>query len=256
MHATFVKGWSADIARGSNPKQPIKTIIEKKEKNITFKEFFIIFTDRHRVYNKNTSIKTDNYNIKNWIMPFFGEKNLNEISRKDILSFKDMMKKTPMAYNRCFNVLRSAFNRANEWEYLLKGKNPCEKILCYRENKKERFLSQDELKKLEDILDSEFIIKKFSREGIDAVKLLIYTGCRKMEVLTLKWEDVYLEENYFLLKDSKNGERIVPLNEISKNILSNIIKNIDNPFVFPARKKNVFHRYTTFMEISSNLNKL
>jgi integrase len=238
----IVKGWSADVARGNDPKQSSNIEVEKKiEKEVTFEEFFQIFTEKHRnIESKQLNLKTEQWSINKWILPFFGKKKLSEISKKDILAFKDVMKKVPGAFNRCFNIVRAAFNKAEEWEFIPKTINPCNKITKYPEKKMERFLSNSELHTLESILNSEDILKiynkgyGFSIYAINALKLIIYTGCRKNEVLSLKWEDVYLEENYFHLKDSKGGERIVPLNRISIDILSKTPKLLGNPYVFPS----------------------
>jgi integrase len=237
----IVKGYSADVARGSDPKQSSNIEIgEKIEKEITFKEFFEIFNEKHRlIENKESTILKENYYIKKRILPFFGEKKLNAISVKDVMDFKDVMKKVPGAYNRCIVTVNTALNKAIAWKIIPKDSNPCNNISLYPRKKMERFLSNDELKKLEALLNSEHIQKRYSKYTINAIKLLIYTGCRKNEVLSIKWEDVYLEESYFHLKDSKAGKRDVPLNEISKKILLETHRHRDNPYVFPSvRLKN------------------
>ena len=252
----IVKGWAADVARGINPKEGRNTkskdvpahVNEETKKIITFEEFFEIFTEKHRsIESKKLNIKTEQWSINKWILPFFGKKKLNEISKKDVLAFKDIMKKVPGAYNRCFNIVRAAFNKAEEWEFIQKTINPCHKIAKYPEKKMERFLTKEELQKLEAILNSEDTLKTynkgygFSIYAINALKLIIYSGCRKNEVLALKWENVYLEENYFHLKDSKGGERMVPLNRISIDILSTTPKLVGIPYVFPSiTTKNSF----------------
>lgn len=243
----IVKGYSAEVARGIDPKEAKNAksqkvaaqLKEQTEKSITFEEFFKIFTERHRhIEYKASSLKKENNNVKNWIMPFFGKKPLSEITIQHVLAFKDSMKCSPGAYNKCFNTIRAAFNKAEIWEFIPKNTNPCNKITKYPEKKMERFLTKDELQKLEALLSSKNIQQTYSHYSINALKLLIYTGCRKGEVLSLKWQNVHLEDNYFLLKDAKEGERIVPLNDISKNILFKTIRHKDNPYVFPSMKTN------------------
>jgi integrase len=64
----------------------------------------------------------------------------------------------------------------------------------------------------------------------------MYTGCRVGEILTLKWKDVFLEEGYLHLKDSKTGEKTIPLSESAKAILGELKREHENPYVFIGEK--------------------
>lgn len=66
--------------------------------------------------------------------------------------------------------------------------------------------------------------------------MLMYTGCRLNEVLTLKWEDVFLNENYLHLKDSKTEGKTIPLNEPAKNLLIKLQRVKENPYIFIGHK--------------------
>ena len=50
-----------------------------------------------------------------------------------------------------------------------------------------------------------------SPRAVAAIRLLMLTGCRKSEVLTLRWTDVDLEAGELSLGDGKTGPRMVPL---------------------------------------------
>ena len=65
-----------------------------------------------------------------------------------------------------------------------------------------------------------------------SIWMLLYTGCRESEVLTLKWKDVHLEDGYLYLEDSKVGVRTIALNSKAKQILNSLKKKEDNPYVF------------------------
>jgi integrase len=66
--------------------------------------------------------------------------------------------------------------------------------------------------------------------------MLMYTGCQSGEILNLKWTDVFLTEGYLHLKDSKTGEKTIPLNESAKAILGNLRLQKGNPYVFVGEK--------------------
>ena len=64
----------------------------------------------------------------------------------------------------------------------------------------------------------------------DFIRLLLLTGCRKGELLTLKWRD-YREGKLFL-RDSKNGPRTVWLSSAAREILDRLPRK--NVWVFPS----------------------
>ena len=63
------------------------------------------------------------------------------------------------------------------------------------------------------------------------------TGCRKNEILALRWEDVVLDENELRLPDAKTGARVVPLSPLAVKLLSGLPScEPGNPWVIPGRK--------------------
>jgi integrase len=66
--------------------------------------------------------------------------------------------------------------------------------------------------------------------------MLMLTGCRRNEILTLRWEHVDLEHNELRLRDSKTGPRAVPLSPTVRQVLTASPRQIDNPWVFPGRE--------------------
>jgi integrase len=76
----------------------------------------------------------------------------------------------------------------------------------------------------------------------NAIKLLLFTGTRKNEILTLEWKHVNLKEKSFYLPMTKNGEpRTVVLNDIAVDVLVKMEEHkvAGNPYVFPSRKGSV-----------------
>jgi len=65
--------------------------------------------------------------------------------------------------------------------------------------------------------------------------LSLYIGCRKSNILNLKWKDVHLKEHYVFLPDTKVGEGACPLNEKAYDLLVSLKHQEDNPYVFPGR---------------------
>jgi integrase len=185
---------------------------------------------------KDRTIREQNYLLNKYLLPFFKDQKLSQITRKDIVSFLAQISKFPVSGNRSVSLLSCIFNKAILWEYRNDTINPCNGVTKYKEKKKERFLGKSELQQLTDLLSIQQSLNADSSYTFGAIQMLIYTGCRKSEILTLKWADVQLEQNCIHLKDSKTGEKIVPLNSFSKAVLENMKHQPNNPYVFCGKK--------------------
>ena len=74
----------------------------------------------------------------------------------------------------------------------------------------------------------------------DFIRLALHTGCRKNELLTLKWSDVSMERRYILLRPEQtksNRRRAVPLNRTAMQALERLEEGNGTEWVF-ARRKN------------------
>ena len=69
--------------------------------------------------------------------------------------------------------------------------------------------------------------------AISAIRLLIFTGCRRGEILGLRWREVDFDSGRLHFSDSKTGPRTVVLNAPALEVLSNLSRN-SSEFVFPS----------------------
>lgn len=67
--------------------------------------------------------------------------------------------------------------------------------------------------------------------AIAAIRLLIFTGCRLNEIMTLKWAFADLDARCLRLPDTKTGARAVHLGGPALEVLSNIQRRANNPWV-------------------------
>lgn len=233
----IVRGWMGDLARGIDPKEHNKKQEIETKQSLTLEAFLTLFTEKHRkVHNKKSTLSSDNYRLKGVIIPFFGNLKVSDVTGKDILELQDHLRNSPIQFNRCYSLLNKAFSLAELWGHRPRNSNPCEGIQKYPERKKERFLTHQELEKLDEILKREEALNLISPYSIAAIRMLMYTGCRLGEILSLQWGDVFLKEGYLHLKDSKTGEKTVPLNESAKAVLANLKPENGNPYVFIGDK--------------------
>ncbi len=149
--------------------------------------------------------------IQLYIAPRFAKRDVTDIERRDIAALHHDMRATPYQANRTLAVLSKMFNLAELWGLRPDGSNPCLHVKRYREEPRERFLTQDEFARLGSVLDEIEREGSETRSAVAAIRLLMMTGCRRSEIQTLRWEHVDLETGELHLRDAKTGEFFLPV---------------------------------------------
>ena len=98
-------------------------------------------------------------------------------------------------------------------------KNPARGVKLLKRGRRERFLSEREVAVIGEALAEIETAEPRQAVMADAVRLLILTGCRKSEILTLQWAWVDREHACLRLPDSKTGAKVVPLAETALKLL-------------------------------------
>ncbi|MDE0028535.1 MAG: site-specific integrase, partial [Deltaproteobacteria bacterium] len=120
----------------------------------------------------------------------------------------------PGAANRALEILRAMMFRAEEWGLRERDTNPCLGMKWNPRKKIARFLDIDELAQLGRALDAH---EARWPEAVAAIRLLALTGCRRSEVLNLRWRNIGADA--LNLEDSKTGPRAVPLGEAARTVI-------------------------------------
>ena len=208
----------------------------EKRPTLTIADLGERYVDEHaRPKKKPSSVKADLCNLKNHILPALGRRAIADVSRADIARLHHSMRATPGGANRTLALLSKMFNLAERWGLRPDGTNPCRHVERYRERKRQRFLSDEELARLGNALERAERDGFGSCSAVAAIRLLIFTGCRSSEILGLRWEHVDQQRNLLRLPDSKTGARIVPLNAPALAVLSQLERN-GFPWVLPGRR--------------------
>lgn len=121
--------------------------------------------------------------------------------------------------------------------------NPVKQIKKPKTNKREVFLTIDDIKKLGKALNAAQEIQLCNTTAINAIKLLTLTGCRKDEILSLKWSYIDFENQCFRFPDTKTGAQIRAFGLGAKHLLQNIEQALPHNYnkdswVFPATRGN------------------
>lgn len=119
--------------------------------------------------------------------------------------------------------------------------NPARGIKRQADNKREEFLPLDEIYALGGILEKPELKSLYSK-GVNLIKLLILTGCRRDEIATMRWEYINWKEQYFDFPDTKTGKqkRIFGLGAL--HLLREIWKGQKEGWVFPSEETDSFYR--------------
>jgi integrase len=163
------------------------------------------------------------------------------------------------AANRAVAVWSKAFAWAAGAGLIPEGHNPTKNIKKYREQRRERFLTSEELARLGDALregemvglpyfvdetkptakhaaKAEYRRVKLDRYAAAALRLLVLTGARLREILHAKWEQIDLERGILFLPDSKTGKKPVYLSAAAQRVLADIPRVEGNPHVIAGKK--------------------
>ena len=159
---------------------------------------------------------TTDFNVSvTGILPAFGRMPLDRIDPEDVAAWFDAASRDkPGAANRALEILRAMMFRAEEWGLRERGTNPCLGIAKNPAKKVARFLDAGELARLGRALDAH---DARWPEAVAAIRLLTLTGCRRGEVLNLRWRNI--GEDALNLEDSKTGPRAVPLGEAARALI-------------------------------------
>jgi integrase len=166
--------------------------------------------------------------VELFIGPALGGHRIGDLARADVAKFHHDLRNRPYQANRALGVLSKMLNLAEEWGLRPDGSNPCRHLKKYREHKRERYLTTEELQRLGAVLDQTGWEQPFVTA---AIGLLILTGARLTEILTLRWECVDLANAVLRLPDSKTGAKLIYLNDAAIKLLSEMPKMAGNPFV-------------------------
>ena len=183
--------------------------------------------DRYGRRWKPRTLQVNRDYLRVQILPYFAGKSIGEITREEVRAWFRGLHATPAAANRSAPILSVIMQQAEAWGYRPENSNPCVGIRRYRPGRSERFLTPEEYRRLAGVLDRHEADRPLH---VAAMRLLLLTGCRKSEILTLQWSSY--REGRLYLTDSKTGPRTVWLCEAARDVLERLSRSSE--FVFPV----------------------
>jgi integrase len=167
------------------------------------------------------------------VLPVIGKRRVADVGRAEIAQLHHDRRQTPVNANQALARLRTLFDFAERVGLRPEGSNPCRRIEKYPQRHRERFLSAEELGRLGEALACYDAVSPFA---VAAIKLLIFTGARRSEILDLRWSWVDFERSEARLPDSKTGAKTVHLPPPALDVLSKLPRIDGNPHVIVGGK--------------------
>lgn len=122
--------------------------------------------------------------MEKFLIPIIGKQRLSSITSRDVaqLHRNEKARTSATTANHLLTTLKRMLNLAVKWEVLVK--NPAAGQKKFMEPpQRVRYLSEDEIPRFLAALEED-------EDGLSvaAIRLLLYTGCRRSEVVSLKWD--------------------------------------------------------------------
>ena len=197
------------------------------------------YMEAHAAVNCNAHTrKTYRSALRNHILPALGSKPVTEVRRSDAEAMHYALRDTPRQANRVLMVLSKMFSLAEDWGLAPLGSNPCRFVVRYREGMRERYLTEDEYRRVGRALCELETESPMRARAAAAFRLLMLTGCRLTEILTLRWDDIDYKTGEIRLRDAKTGARMVALTPAALRVLMAIRRVPSSPWVFTGSARD------------------
>ena len=143
--------------------------------------------------------------LRRHILPALGRLPVEAVERRQVVELHRGLSGRPVAANRAVKTLAHMYRLGEGWGLVPAGCSPCRAIEKHPERGRERFLTDAEFARLGRVLDEAVDAGTASPVAAAAIRLLMLTGCRKGEVLALRWTDVDLDAGELRLPEAKSG---------------------------------------------------
>lgn len=205
----------------------------KAARGETVRELCADYLERHAKPHKR-SWAADARRIERHILPAWGALKVSALTRAEVAALHWRIgREHPIEANRVHSLVRKMLALAETWGYVPEGHpNAARGIERYRESKRERWVTPEEMPRLAAAIEAEE--NPYARA---ALWLYLLTGLRRSELLRARWEDVDLERAQIRIPETKAGRTYhVPLTAPALALLRALPRIEGNPFILPGAK--------------------
>lgn len=200
---------------------------------------------------KASTVITDRGRVQRHIIPLLGSRRVKDLTKSDIAkAMKDIMGgktkadvKTSKPRGRA--IVRGGAGTAARTIGLLGGifsyavelgvieRNPAHGVRRPKDNIKRRRLSEQEYRLLGKILSAAVVGGRYATAA-EMIRLIALTGCRRSEIIKLRWEEIDYDGSCLRLIDSKEGASVRPVGLPALERLESRRTETAEGYVFPG----------------------
>jgi integrase len=239
---SLAKVKAAAVTFGEDP----ATLVQEEKTALSVADALDAFSQEYVEKLKPSTIAFYRIVIDKHLKMKLGRIRAKDLGYPEIARFHSALKNKPYMANRCIAVLSVFLNWCEKHGYRERHSNPCKEIPLYRELKRQDFMSADDLSILGDALARMEAAGHERREAgttasitpqaAAAIRLLMFTGARLSEILSLKWSYIDLEQGIARLPDSKTGFKVLQLPAPALAVLESLPKVSE--WVLPADSRS------------------
>jgi integrase len=224
--------WKAEVAAGSDPSAHKSASRQAP----TVSQLCDRYLEEHaKGRKKPSSLRNDAQMIVRFIKPDLGARKVASATVEDIARLHQRLRNTPYQANRLLALLAKMFNLAEAWGLRSNGSNPTRHVGKFREQKRQRYLTNEELERLGEVLEEAERNETEPRQIIAAIRLLLLTGCRLNEILALRWDQIDWDRGQLRFEDTKTGAQFRTVGAAVIEHLAQLPWRQSSPYVIPGR---------------------
>lgn len=216
--------------KGEDPSAPRREIRE----SITLRDFYNEhYKPRHAlVFKRLNLIKSDDVAFRHGLKALHSHKMIT-ITRDDIVRVHATLRQLrgPATANHALALISNMYNKAIEWGLYPRDRlNPAFGIRKFPEPSRDRFMTSAEIRRFFSALATETneVFRNY-------IMLSLLLGQRRNNILSLRWDNIDMENEVVFFPDTKNHESLrPPMTTQTKMLLCEMQKNADSEWLLPS----------------------
>jgi integrase len=225
------------IASGIDPteaRRGARKAEQDRKAQPTVADLAALYEAEHLPSKRERSADEDRALIRSYILPAIGKMKVADVTKADIARMHRAITGKPYRANRALACASKMFAMAAvDWGW--RADNPCRAVKKNAEDGRERYLEDDEIARLADVL-----AVHPEKITVAVIRFLLFTGCRFGEAVNATWSQFNLAAGTWTKPSSHTKQKkqhTVPLSAPAPALLIELKAAAgDSPYVFPSPK--------------------